>query len=335
VTSPLEHLDDGSGSQQSGPPADLAATAVSIACPGCRRLVPVGTPCRSCGRPATPAAVTRDLTVVLDPAPDATLVMEPVPPAPSMTTPPPFAPAGPPPVSPGQWQAPAGQWQAAPEPPIPGMPAAVAPLPAPAPQAWPRRRRTAGLLAGGVAIVLVTVAAIAGLRSSSGGHDSTAPVRSAGPTAAVAVPATAVRAAASSTQRPDGSISYAPANTLDGRPATAWNSDGQGAGATLTYTFARPVDLTSITVLNGYQKVLRTSGGKTVDLFALNQRVKALRVVTDAGSVAWTLRDDRGAQTLARAFGRTRTVRLEVQSTYPSRKYKDLAVSEVRFTAKS
>ncbi len=58
-------------------------------------------------------------------------------------------------------------------------------------------------------------------------------------------------------------------------------------------------------------------------------------MVTDAGSVAWTLRDDRGPQTLARAFSRTRTVRLEVQSTYPSRKYKDLAVSEVRFTAKS
>ena len=95
------------------------------------------------------------------------------------------------------------------------------------------------------------------------------------------------------------------------------------------------MDLASITVLNGYQKVLRGSGGKTVDLFALNQRVKALRVVTDAGSVAWTLRDDRRPQTLGRAFGRTRTVRLEVQSTYPSRKYKDLAVSEVRFTAKS
>jgi hypothetical protein len=143
-----------------------------------------------------------------------------------------------------------------------------------------------------------------------------------------------VRASASTTQRPDGSISYAAANTLDGRAATAWNSDGQGAGATLTYTFAAPVDLTSITVLNGYQKVRTDSDGKTVDLFALNQRVKALRVVTDAGSADWTLRDDRAPQSLARAFGRTRTVRLEVLATYPSRKYKDLAVSEVRFTAK-
>jgi hypothetical protein len=275
------------------PPADLAATAVSIACPGCRRLVPVGTPCRSCGRPATPAAVTADLTVVLDPAPDVTVVMDPVPA----------------PVS--------------------------APLPAPTVQSSQHRRRAGGVLGAVVALVLVTVAAVAGLRCGSGGDDRTAPVRSAWLAAtAVTVPARSVRASASSTQRPDGSISYAPANTLDGRAATAWTSNGKGAGVTLAYTFAAPVDLASITVLNGYQKVRTGSDGKTVDLFALNQRVKVVRVVTDAGSVDWTLRDDRAPQTLARAFGRTRTVRLEVQSTYRSRKYADLAVSEVRFTAK-
>jgi hypothetical protein len=184
--------------------------------------------------------------------------------------------------------------------------------------------------------VLVASAAIAGLHSGSAGADRTAPAGSAQPAGAgdAPVPATVVRASASSTQHPDGTISYAPANTLDGRAATAWNSDGQGAGAVLTYTFATPVDLTSVTVLNGYQKVLRTSNGATVDLFALNQRVKTLRVVTDAGSVAWALRDDRAAQTLTHGFGRTRTVRLQVVSTYPSRKYKDLAVSEVRFTAR-
>ena len=119
--------------------------------------------------------------------------------------------------------------------------------------------------------------------------------------AAVAVPAGSVRAAASSTQHPDSGITYVAANTLDGRPETAWNSDGQGTGAALTYTFATPVDLASITVLNGYQKVRTGANGSTVDLFALNERVKALRVVTDAGSVDWTLRDDRAPQTLGRA----------------------------------
>ncbi len=57
-------------------------------------------------------------------------------------------------------------------------------------------------------------------------------------------------------------------------------------------------------------------------------------MVTDAGSVDWTLRDDRAPQTLTRAFGRTRSVRLQVVSTYPSTRYDDLAVSEVRFTAR-
>jgi hypothetical protein len=303
VTSSLEHHDGGSGSLSSVPPADLAATAVSIACPGCRRLVPVGAQCRSCGRFAAPATVTRDLTVVLDPAPDATLVMEPLAPVTVAT-------------------------------PVPAV-AAVPPVPVLASQSRQHRRRAAAVLGSAAAVVLVTVAAVAGLRSGSDGDDRTAPARSAGAAAAaVVVPATSVRATASSTQRPDGSISYAPANTLDGRAATAWNSDGQGTGATLTYRFAAPVDLTSITVLNGYQKVRTGSDGKTVDLFSLNQRVKALRAVTDAGTVAWTLRDDRAPQTLARAFGRTRTVRLEVLSTYPSRRYTDLAVSEVRFTAK-
>jgi hypothetical protein len=282
---------------------------VSIACPGCRRLVPVGAPCRSCGRTATPAAVTRDLTVVLDPAPDVTLVMEPVPPAHAI-------------------------------PPAHAMPPALPVLPVPAlapPPSEPRpRHRAAAALGGAAALVLVASAAVAGLHTGSAGPDRTAPAGSAQPAAAGdrAVPASAVRASASSTQHPDGAISYAPAKTLDGRAATAWNSDGQGAGAVLTYTFTAPVDLTSVTVLNGYQKALRSSNGKTVDLFALNQRVKALRVVTDADSVTWSLRDDRAPQTLARAFGRTRTVRLEVLSTYPSRKYKDIAVSEVRFTAK-
>jgi len=189
-------------------------------------------------------------------------------------------------------------------------------------------------LAAAGAVVLVAGAAVAGLRSGNR-DERAAPASSAAPaTAAVRVPARAVRASASTSQRPDGAISYAPANTLDGRAGTAWNSRGQGAGAWLSYTFAAPVDLTSITVLNGYQKTRPGKDGRVVDLFALNERVRAVRVVTDGGSVEWALRDDRAPQTLTRAFGRTRTVRLQVLSTYPSAKYDDLAVSEVQFTAR-
>jgi hypothetical protein len=285
-----------------------------------------------------PPELAPDLTVVLDPTPDATRVMDPVP-APSddhavrddhsvrddraaqgeraVVEPLPpirLAPAPPPPVS---------------FPPRPADPA-LATQPPP-----PPRRPGLGVLAGAAAaVVVVGGVAVAGLRSSGGGEDRTAPAGSSARGSAVAVAADTVRASASSTQRRDGSITYGAANTLDGRPETAWNSNGQGAGASLTYTFAAPVDLASITVLNGYQKVRTASNGSTVDLFALNERVQTLRVVTDAGSTEWTLRDDRSPQTLSRAFGRTRTVRLQVVSTYPSSRYRDLGVSEVRFTAR-
>jgi hypothetical protein len=221
---------------------------------------------------------------------------------------------------------------APPAPPAP--PAASAPSASGPARATHRRRPGLGVLAGAAGALVVTGVAVAGLRSGAIGGGGSAPAGSAAETAAVAVPARSVRAAATSTQDPDSGITYVAANTLDGRAETAWNSDGQGTGASLSYTFATPVDLASITVLNGYQKIRTTTNGSTVDLFALNQRVKALRVVTDAGSVDWALRDDRAPQTLSRAFGRTRTVRLEVVSTYPSDRYEDLAVSEVRFAAK-
>jgi hypothetical protein len=58
-----------------------------------------------------------------------------------------------------------------------------------------------------------------------------------------------------------------------------------------------------------------------------------VRVVTDTGSSTWTLADTHAPQTLHRDLGRTRSVRFEVLSVYPSEKYRDLALSEVSFTA--
>jgi hypothetical protein len=141
-----------------------------------------------------------------------------------------------------------------------------------------------------------------------------------------------VRAAASSVLRQDGGITYDPGNTLDGSPDTAWNSDGardgRGPGITLTYTFAAQVDLRSITVRNGYQKVRAKDG---VDLWLLNERVKRFQVTTDAGQWTWNLSDSREAQTLQGEFGRTTTVRLKILQVYRS-KFRDVAISEIAFT---
>ena len=210
-------------------------------------------------------------------------------------------------------------------------------FPAPVGAGGPGRRRGVAVLAGAAGLALVGVVAVAGLRSSGGGGEPTSSAAAGQASASDVSPVSRsdVHATASSTQHPDGSVSYAAANTLDGRPETAWNSDGQGVGASLTYTFSAPVDLRSITVRNGYQKTLTRSDGSPVDLYLLNERVKAVRIVTDAGSATWTLRDDRAPQTFGHTFGTTRSVRLEVMSVYAGQKYRDLALSEVSFGAAS
>jgi len=152
---------------------------------------------------------------------------------------------------------------------------------------------------------------------------------------ASAISSATITATASSTQDPEGGITYSAENTLDGRAETAWNSDGRvdgkGPGMVLTYRFADPVELSAITVLNGYQKTLPNPGRTPSDLFALNSRVRSWRVTTDTGSWVWDLADDRAPQTLSKQFGTTSSVRFEVREVYPGSKYLDLAVSEVSF----
>jgi hypothetical protein len=156
-------------------------------------------------------------------------------------------------------------------------------------------------------------------------------------TRAVPVDRAAVSARASSTQSPEGDITYAAANTLDGDVTTAWNSngtkDGKGPGIALTYTFTAPVALRDLTIRNGYQKVRPRPGRSALDLYPLNARVQRLRVVTDAGAWLWDVADTRSAQTFTRAAGRTGSVRLEIVSVYPSATYPDVALSEVSFTS--
>jgi hypothetical protein len=294
VSSSLEHQEHMARPSDTAEPS--GPPTVSIACTSCRKLVPVGGACPHCGHATGPlrAPEPADVTVVLPPAPARTAELD-ITQIPADAPPPPQATARP-------------------------------------PQSPDTSRRVLAVAGAAAALVLVGAAAVAGLRSGLADGGSGSPAAGAAAAAdAVPVDPSLVRASASSTQRADGAVTYAAANTLDGRPQTAWNSDGQGVGATLTYTFSSPVDLRSVTVLNGYQKVRRSSSGATVDLYALNERIRTLTVVTDAGRVPWSLRDDRTPQTLTHDFGRTRTVRLEVTAVYPSARYRDLALSDVAF----
>ena len=208
------------------------------------------------------------------------------------------------------------------------------PIDDPSPDPAARRRRTSPTVAAlGIVAVLAVGASgwgfVSALRPASG---SGAPRD-----AAFTVDPATVTASASSTQRHDGDVSYDAANTLDGDPSTAWNSDGardgSGKGIALTYRFASAVDLRSVSLLNGYQKLRRRSGHTPVDLYAANGRLRRVRVVTDRGTWTWDLADSRSRQTLSGIRGTTRSVRLDVVSVYPSGTYPDLAVSEVGFTA--
>lgn len=180
-----------------------------------------------------------------------------------------------------------------------------------------------------IGLILVTIVGITTLTSERSGPTTTGTVAK--------VPHDAISATASSTQTADSGITYAIDNTLDGDPVTAWNSDGdtdgRGPGITLTYSFSSTVDLRSITVLNGYQKVRTNNNGSTVDLYTLNNRVRQFLVVTDGGQWTWDLMDSKQAQTLSESFGPTRQVVLKVLAVYESDRYKDLAISEVSFAA--
>lgn len=220
------------------------------------------------------------------------------------------------------------------------------PPPLPPPPATPPRRPT-GLLVGAVAGALILALGLGFLAfwmSRPDGGDAsvgrpgvglpsptpTLTSRPSTPAELTRVKHKAIKAKASSTLA-SGEFTYGIDNTLDGDPTTAWNSDGDRVGAfarvTLTYRFSKPVELRAIEVYNGYQR--------STEAFENNSRVRSLLVSTDATKQTFELVDRQGAQTLAYDFGKTKRVVLTVDAVFrdtPRKtRYKDCAVSEVRF----
>jgi len=146
--------------------------------------------------------------------------------------------------------------------------------------------------------------------------------------AAVRVAPGGIAASASNELPPSQGLSYGAGNTLDGDLATAWNDGaaGPGVGETLSFRFERPVDLTEISMVNGY--------AKSEDTFQQNARIREARVITDAGSFPLTLADSAARQEVERDFGQTSSVTLEIVSVYPGTTYDDLALTEIEFFAR-
>jgi hypothetical protein len=116
-------------------------------------------------------------------------------------------------------------------------------------------------------------------------------------------------------------------NTLDGKPSTVWNSDGDrlssNIGVTLTYRFPAAVKLAQVTIANG--------SGRSSANYAENQRIAVMRVRTDTYDTTWNLQDSGQAQSLTLPPTTTAAVTFEVTKVYEGTKYRDLVVTDVAF----
>ncbi len=85
--------------------------------------------------------------------------------------------------------------------------------------------------------------------------------------------ATASSTAADGVDLSGNAVTYAVANTFDGDPETAWRTDGDGIGETITLEIAGgPVYVTEVGLIPGYAKVDPVDG---TDRFTENRRVEA------------------------------------------------------------
>ena len=131
---------------------------------------------------------------------------------------------------------------------------------------------------------------------------------------------------ASSTLDPQGTNSYCPKNTLDGRPDTAWVEGvrGPGIGEWISFRFA-PQVITYIDIYPGY--------GKSRESFSRNNRVnKATLVFSDGTRVQARFVDEMRTQTISLASPlRTSSLVLIIDDVYRGSRYDDTCISEINW----
>lgn len=123
-------------------------------------------------------------------------------------------------------------------------------------------------------------------------------------------------------------ITYGPSNVLDGDPTTAWAEGvkGSGYGEWLEIHLPSRMEVVSVGIMNGYQKVKNDKYG---DRYYINERPSRLKITTDNGDRTVWVQDEKPTQKFELGGLSTRTVRLTILDTY-SAKYPDTAISEVR-----
>lgn len=312
----------------------MTVTGAAPSCPQCGEPIPDPPPklCRNCRYPLVFVDRAPRLEAEAEGLETPTPVPQPVPPpAPEPAPPPQPAPAPPSLPQPalltcpacGYGNTPGRTWcercgrSLAPPTPPPPEPAP----PPPTPPAW---QRWLPGLAAGLAIALGIGVWLIWFAPSDPAPPPTSPTA---PTAAPGpgvIPRREITATASSTLPGTRQQSWEAKRTVDGNPGTAWQSKGDGLPVTLRWEFARPVELESVEVHNGYQ----------VDEARFWETARAARVtiVTDAGEQQVELADELGGQEF-QLTGRTRYVEFRIASAHRENAvFPDLAVSEVTFS---
>lgn len=300
-------------------------------CTGCgHRLSSVGRFCTNCGRPL-PDDVSGGDTL---PRPEVAVPSGPPPSAPPPSAPPPPAYTAP---SAPRFPLYADDSGGAPI----TFPAAPPPSSSPRPPA--RRTGPSFLAVALIAVILLLVAVIGALLLFSGGGDddsagdpgssesaqqdeSTSP-SSEPPTSPSGPPSTpppsegsqdiaryatveAPRTAKPNLDTNGNLVRYDATNMVDGVPSTCWRTEGDGTGLEITFTFAQPVELTEVGMINGYAK----SAGK-LDWYKGNRKVLAAQWQFDDGTtVDQTLTQTRDLQTMPVDNVTTSTVVLRLTS---------------------
>lgn len=139
---------------------------------------------------------------------------------------------------------------------------------------------------------------------------------SAGTTPFVPVPtgATADCSAPSSVDAAGATQTYEPAKAFDGKKETAWRCSGDASGKTIVINFGAPVQLTSVGLIPGFDKIDATDGS---DRFVQSRKIIRVRWTFDDGtSVESTPNGERAMKTTPVSV-RTATVRMTIEQTVP------------------
>lgn len=125
--------------------------------------------------------------------------------------------------------------------------------------------------------------------------------------------ASASRTAPAGTSLDGSRVEYGAENLVDGDTSTTWRVEGDGTGEVLTFAFDEEVAVTTVGLVNGYDKIDTDPDGGEVDWYARNRHVTQVRWTFDDGRVLeQDLADDRAMQTVTIPAARTSTVQLEI-----------------------